>query len=110
MNEMKAMVMDLDGYSFDKTGYEVLSAIKIKDMGSSTYHWSIEVAPFVKEDTEGGFCEQSRESMAEAITRLETDYRSKMTWKIVSATVCEDGTYSIVMETGKVSKKTEEKQ
>ena len=95
MNEMKAIVMDLNGYSFDRTGYEVLSAIKIDGK------WSIEVSPFVKEEKEGGFCEKSRESMAEVVNRLETDYRSKMTWKVLSVAVSEGNTYSIVMERGK---------
>lgn len=79
MNDLKDLVIAVDGYSFDKTGFEITEAHK----GKGDY-WNLSVQSYKKEDKDCT-CE-SKVSILSIIDRIEDKYNiHSYEWAVVKA-------------------------
>lgn len=77
MNDLKDLVSAVDGYSFDKTGFEITEAHK----GKGDY-WSLSVQSYKKEDKD--FSSESNVSVLTLVDRIENNYGThKNKWTVV---------------------------
>ena len=77
MNELKELVMALDGLSVDRTGFEVNSAVW------KGGQWELTITPYRKEGD--GFVSESEAEILTIAERIESKYSiSKDKWKIIS--------------------------
>ena len=76
MNDLKDLVITVDGYSFDKTGFEIIEAYK----GSSD-SWRLVVKAYKKEGKD--FSSESNVSMLTLVDRIENRYVTHSYWRKV---------------------------
>lgn len=99
MNDLKDLVIAVDGYSFDKTGFEITEAHK----GKGDY-WSLSVKAYKKEDKDRT-CE-SKVSILSIIDRIESKYNiHSYEWAVVKAEELAPGSFELL-----VKKVTDEKE
>ena len=79
MNDLKDLVIALDGYSVDKTGFEITSAYK--ESGESGDFWSLSVKAYKKEGKD--FSSESNVSMLTLVDRIENRYVTHSYWRKV---------------------------
>ena len=70
MNDLKDLVIALDGYSVDKTGFEITSAYK--ESGESGDFWSLSIKAYKKESE--NYTSESNVSMLTLVDRIENRY------------------------------------
>ena len=70
MNDLRDLVIAVDGYSVDKTGFEITSAYK--ESGESGDLWSLSVKAYKKEG--GYYFSESNVSMPTLVDRIESRY------------------------------------
>ena len=102
MNDLKDLVIALDGYSVDKTGFEITTAYK--ESGESGDFWSLSVKAYKKEDKD--FSSESNVSMLTLVDRIESkcgiyDYK----WAVVKVQELTTGSFELI-----VKKVTDEKE
>ena len=76
MNDLKDLVITVDGYSVDKTGFEIIEAYK----GSSD-SWRLVVKAYKKEGKD--FSSESNVSMLTLVDRIENKYGTHSCWRKV---------------------------
>ena len=76
MNDLKDLVITVDGYSIDKTGFEITEAYK----GSSD-SWKLVVKAYKKEGKD--FSSESDVSMLTLVDRIENRYVTHSYWRKV---------------------------
>ena len=76
MNDLKDLVITVDGYSIDKTGFEIIEAYK----GSSD-SWRLVVKAYKKEGKD--FSSESDVSMLTLVDRIENRYVTHSYWRKV---------------------------
>ena len=77
MNDLRDLVITVDGYSVDKTGFEITEAYK----GSDDY-WRLVVKAYKKEGKD--FSSESDVSMLTLVDRIENRYGTHSSgWKVV---------------------------
>ena len=79
MNDLKDLVIALDGYSVDKTGFEITSAYK--ESGESGDFWSLSVKAYKKEGE--NYTSESNVSMLTLVDRIENRYVTHSYWRKV---------------------------
>ena len=79
MNDLKDLVIALDGYSVDKTGFEITSAYK--ESGESGDFWSLSVKAYKKEGA--NYTSESNVSMLTLVDRIENRYVTHSYWRKV---------------------------
>lgn len=99
MNDLKDLVITVDGYSVDKTGFEITEAHK----GNGDY-WSLSVKAYKKEDKD--FSSESNVSVLTLVDRIENNYGTrKNKWAVVKAEELAPGSFELT-----VKKVTDEKE
>lgn len=99
MNDLKDLVIKVDGYSVDKTGFNVISAWKSKEN-----LWKLTVEAYSKEGKD--FSSESDVSMLTLVERIENKYDShKNKWAIVKIEEITTGSFEL-----KVKRVTDEKE
>lgn len=99
MNDLKDLVIAVDGYSVDKTGFEITEAYK----GSSD-SWRLVVKAYKKEGE--NFSSESDVSMLTLVDRIENRYGTHNTkWTVVKAEEITLGSFELI-----VKKVTDEKE
>lgn len=99
MNDLKDLVIKVDGYSVDKTGFNIISAWKSKEN-----LWYLTIEAYKKEDKD--FSSESDVSMLTLIERIENKYGSnKNKWTIVKIEEFKTGRFEL-----KVKRVTDEKE
>lgn len=99
MNDLKDLVIKVDGYSVDKTGFNVISAWKSKEN-----LWKLTVEAYSKEGKD--FSSESDVSMLTLVERIENKYGShKNKWAIVKIEEITTGSFEL-----KVKRVTDEKE
>ena len=76
MNDLKDLVITVDGYSVDKTGFEIIEAYK----GSSD-SWRLVVKAYKKEGE--NYASESNVSMLTLVDRIENRYVTHSYWRKV---------------------------
>ena len=76
MNDLKDLVITVDGYSVDKTGFEIIEAYK----GSSD-SWRLVVKAYKKEGE--NYASESDVSMLTLVDRIENRYVTHSYWRKV---------------------------
>lgn len=99
MNDLRDLVIKVDGYSVDKTGFNVISAWKSKEN-----LWNLTIEAYSKEGKD--FSSESDVSMLTLVERIEDKYSShKNKWTIVKIEEITTGSFEL-----KVKKVTDEKE
>lgn len=99
MNDLRDLVIAVDGYSVDKTGFEITEAHK----GNGDY-WSLSVKAYKKEDKD--FSSESNVSVYTLVDRIENRYGShSYGWKVVKIEELTPGSFALT-----VKKVTDEKE
>ena len=99
MNDLKDLVITVDGYSVDKTGFEIIEAYK----GSSD-SWRLVVKAYKKEGKD--FASESNVSMLTLVDRIENRYVThSYGWKVVKIEELTPGSFELT-----VKKVTDEKE
>ena len=99
MNDLKDLVIAVDGYSVDKTGFEITEAHK----GKGDY-WSLSVKAYKKEGKD--FTSESNVSVLTLVDRIENNYGThKNKWTIVKVEELAPGSFELT-----VKKVTDEKE
>ena len=99
MNDLKDLVITVDGYSFDKTGFEITEAYK----GSSD-SWRLVVKAYKKEGEDN--TSESDVSMFTLVDRIENKYGTHNNkWAVVKAEELTPGSFALT-----VKKVTDEKE
>ena len=99
MNDLRDLVIAVDGYSVDKTGFEIIEAHK----GKGDY-WSLSVKAYKKEGED--FTSESNVSMLTLVDRIENNYGTrKNKWTIVKVEELTTGSFELT-----VKKVTDEKE
>ena len=99
MNDLRDLVIAVDGYSFDKTGFEITEAYKGKEG-----FWNLSVQSYKKEDKDRT-CE-SKVSLLSIIDRIEGKYDiHSYKWTVVKAEELAPGNFELT-----VKKVTDEKE
>lgn len=99
MNDLKDLVIAVDGYSFDKTGFEITEAHK----GSGDF-WSLSIKAYEKEGTDT--TSESKVSMLTLVDRIENKYGThSYEWAVVKAEELTPGSFELT-----VKKVTDEKE
>ena len=99
MNDLKDLVITVDGSSIDKTGFEITEAYK----GSSD-SWRLVVKAYKKEGKD--FFSESDVSMLTLVDRIENNYGThKNKWAVVKVEELAPGSFELA-----VKKVTDEKE
>lgn len=99
MNDLRDLVIAVDGYSVDKTGFEITEAHK----GNGDF-WSLSVKAYKKEDKD--FTSESNVSMLTLVDRIESKYGTyDYKWTVVKAEELTPGSFALI-----VKKVTDEKE
>ena len=99
MNDLKDLVIALDGYSVDKTGFEITSAYK-----ESGDFWSLSVKAYKKEGE--NYTSESNVSMLTLVDRIESKYgKYDYKWAVVKVQELTTGSFELT-----VKKVTDEKE
>lgn len=99
MNDLKDLVITVDGYSIDKTGFEITEAHKGKEG-----FWNLSVKAYKKEDEK--HTSESDVSMLTLVDRIENRYGTcKNKWAVVKAEELAPGSFALT-----VKKVTDEKE
>ena len=102
MNDLKDLVIALDGYSVDKTGFEITSAYK--ESGESGDFWSLSVKAYKKEGE--NYTSESNVSMLTLVDRIESKYgKYDYKWAVVKVQELTTGSFELT-----VKKVTDEKK
>ena len=102
MNDLKDLVIALDGYSVDKTGFEITSAYK--ESGESGDFWSLSVKAYKKEGA--NYTSESNVSMLTLVDRIESKYgKYDYKWAVVKVQELTTGSFELT-----VKKVTDEKK
>ena len=102
MNDLKDLVIALDGYSADKTGFEITSAYK--ESGESGDFWSLSVKAYKKERE--NYTSESNVSMLTLVDRIESKYgKYDYKWAVVKVQELTTGSFELT-----VKKVTDEKK
>ena len=102
MNDLKDLVIALDGYSVDKTGFEITSAYK--ESGESGDFWSLSVKAYKKEGA--NYTSESNVSMLTLVDRIESKYgKYDYKWAVVKVQELTTGSFELT-----VKKETDEKK
>ena len=102
MNDLKDLVIALDGYSVDKTGFEITSAYK--ESGESGDFWSLSVKAYKKEGE--NYTSESDVSMLTLVDRIESKYgKYDYKWAVVKVQELTTGSFELI-----VKKVTDEKK
>ena len=102
MNDLKDLVIALDGYSVDKTGFEITSAYK--ESGESGDFWSLSVKAYKKECE--NYTSESNVSMLTLVDRIESKYGIyDYKWAVVKVQELTTGSFELI-----VKKVTDEKE
>ena len=101
MNDLKDLVITVDGYSIDKTGFEITSAYK--ESGESGDFWSLSVKAYKKECE--NYTSESNVSMLTLVDRIESKYgKYDYKWAVVKVQELTTGSFELT-----VKKVTDEK-
>ena len=99
MNDLRDLVVTVDGYSVDKTGFEITEAHK----GSGDF-WRLAVKAYKKEGE--NHTSESNVSMLTLVDRIENKYGTRNTqWTVVKAEELTPGSFELI-----VKKVTDEKE
>lgn len=99
MNDLKDLVITVDGYSVDKTGFEITEAYK----GEEGF-WNIAVQAYKKEGENN--TSESNVSMLTLVDRIENKYGTyNNKWAVVKAEELTPGSFELT-----VKKVTDEKE
>lgn len=99
MNDLKDLVITVDGYSVDKTGFEMTEAHK--ENGDT---WSLAVKAYKKEGDD--FFSESDVSMLTLVDRIENKYgMHDIKWTVIKAEELTPGSFELI-----VKKVTDEKE
>ena len=99
MNDLKDLVIALDGYSVDKTGFEITEAHKGKEG-----FWNLSVQAYKKEGE--NYASESNVSMLTLVDRIENKYGTHNNkWTVVKAEELIPGGFELTVE-----KVTDEKE
>ena len=99
MNDLRDLVITVDGYSVDKTGFEITEAHK----GSGDF-WRLAVKAYKKEGKD--FSSESNVSMLTLVDRIENRYGPhSYGWKVVKIEEITPGSFELT-----VKKETDEKK
>lgn len=99
MNDLRDLVITVDGYSVDKTGFEITEAHK----GSGDF-WSLSVKAYKKEGED--FTSESNVSMLTLVDRIENKYGTHNNkWAVVKIEELTPGSFALT-----VKKVTDEKE
>ena len=92
MNDLKDLVITVDGYSVDKTGFEIIEASK----GSSD-SWRLAVKAYKKEGKD--FSTESNVSVHTLVDRIESRYViHSYGWKVVKIEELTPGSFELMVE------------
>ena len=92
MNDLKDLVITVDGYSADQTGFEIIEAYK----GSSD-SWRLVVKAYKKEGKD--FSSESNVSMLTIIDRIESKYGTlNNKWAVVKAEELTPGNFALTIK------------
>ena len=102
MNDLKDLVIALDGYSVDKTGFEITEAHRVKEDS-----WRLAIKAYKKEGE--NYASESNVSMLTLVDRIENKYGTNNNkWTVVKAVKAEEltpGSFELI-----VKKVTDEKE
>lgn len=99
MNDLKDLVITVDGYSVDKTGFEITEAYRVKEDS-----WRLAIKAYKKEDKD--FSSESNVSMLTLVDRIENKYGTNNNkWTVVKAEELIPGSFELI-----VKKATDEKE
>ena len=99
MNDLKDLVIAVDGYSFDKTGFEITEAYREKE-----YFWRLAIKAYKKEGEK--HTSESNVSMLTLVDRIENKYvTNNNKWAVVKAEELIPGGFDLMVE-----KVTDEKE
>ena len=99
MNDLKDLVIALDGYSVDKTGFEIIEVYKGKEG-----FWNLSVKAYKKEGE--NYASESNVSMLTLVDRIENNYGTHNNkWAVVKAEELIPGGFDLMVE-----KVTDEKE
>ena len=102
MNDLRDLVIAVDGYSVDKTGFEITSAYK--ESGESGDFWSLSVKAYKKEGE--NYTSESDVSMLTLVDRIESKYgKYDYKWAVVKVQELTTGSFELT-----VKKVTDEKE
>ena len=102
MNDLKDLVMALDGYSVDKTGFEITSAYK--ESGESGDFWSLSIKAYKKEGE--NYTSESNVSMLTLVDRIESKYgKYDYKWAVVKVQELTTGSFELIVKKMKNEKK-----
>ena len=92
MNDLRDLVVTVDGYSVDKTGFEITEAHK----GSGDF-WRLAVKAYKKEGKD--FSSESDVSMLTLVDRIENRYGTHSCgWKVVKIEELTPGSFELMVE------------
>ena len=92
MNDLKDLVITVDGYSVDKTGFEIIEAYK----GSSD-SWRLVVQAYKKEGED--FSSESDVSLLTLVDRIENRYGThSYGWKVVKIEELIPGNFALTIK------------
>ena len=92
MNDLRDLVVTVDGYSVDKTGFEITEAHK----GSGDF-WRLAVKAYKKEGKD--FSSESDVSMLTLVDRIENKYGTyNNKWAVVKAEEITPGSFELMVE------------
>ena len=95
MNDLKDLVIALDGYSVDKTGFEITSAYK--ESGESGDFWSLSVKAYKKEGE--NYTSESNVSMLTLVDRIESKYgKYDYKWAVVKVQELTTGSFELTVK------------
>ena len=95
MNDLKDLVVTVDGYSVDKTGFEITSAYK--ESGESGDFWSLSVKAYKKEGE--NYTSESDVSMLTLVDRIESKYgKYDYKWAVVKVQELTTGSFELTVK------------
>ena len=95
MNDLKDLVIALDGYSVDKTGFEITSAYK--ESGESGDFWSLSIKAYKKEGE--NYTSESNVSMLTLVDRIESKYgKYDYKWAVVKVQELTTGSFELTVK------------
>lgn len=99
MNDLKDLVITVDGYSFDKTGFEITEAHK-----GNGDTWSLAIKSYKRKGED--LSSESNVSMFTLVDRIENKYDTHdIKWTVVKAEELTQGSFELI-----VKKVTDEKE
>ena len=102
MNDLRDLVIAVDGYSVDKTGFEITSAYK--ESRESGDFWNLSVKAYKKEGE--NYTSESNVSMLTLVDRIESKYGIyDYKWVVVKVQELTTGSFELT-----VKKVTDEKE